>query len=86
MARGIPGVVKVQENTGAGTMFVTLPKNIREDLDPNAQELILFYKQPGQRDWALRKITHGEKEQIKDAHQQGLISQISKALKSFLLG
>lgn len=69
MARGAPGVVTVQENATTQTKHITIPKNVLEDIALKAKDLVLFYK--GTSGWVLTKITHKQKELIKEAHREG---------------
>jgi bifunctional DNA-binding transcriptional regulator/antitoxin component of YhaV-PrlF toxin-antitoxin module len=71
MARGAPGVVNVQENQVTNTKHVTVPKNVLEDIDLEAQDIVLFYKTGASDDWSIRKISLEEKELVREAHKQG---------------
>lgn len=71
MARGAPGIVRVQENPSTRTKHLTIPQNLLEDLSLRPRDLIIFYKHPTIGAWIVKKITARDKEIIKTAHRNG---------------
>ena len=63
MAKGVPGVVRVQENRTTKTNLIVIPKIVLEDIGLQASDFVRFAKTPDGV-WQFHKITPADRDAI----------------------